>query len=66
MKEEKVHLTVYIDLLHTKLLFFFFNLDWHSIVEREKFADAVLICTPDRLHKVNIQYLCFLICSINV
>ncbi|XP_042265421.1 putative oxidoreductase YteT isoform X1 [Thunnus maccoyii] len=25
--------------------------DWHSIVEREKFADAVLICTPDRLHK---------------
>ncbi|TNN76535.1 hypothetical protein EYF80_013185 [Liparis tanakae] len=25
--------------------------DWHSIVEKEKFADAVLICTPDRLHK---------------
>uniref|UniRef100_A0A8C2WQ60 Zgc:154075 n=1 Tax=Cyclopterus lumpus TaxID=8103 RepID=A0A8C2WQ60_CYCLU len=25
--------------------------DWHSIVQREKFADAVLICTPDRLHK---------------
>ncbi|XP_067447872.1 putative oxidoreductase YteT isoform X1 [Thunnus thynnus] len=25
--------------------------DWHSIVEREKFADAVLICTPDSLHK---------------
>uniref|UniRef100_A0A3Q3N464 Uncharacterized LOC113145971 n=1 Tax=Mastacembelus armatus TaxID=205130 RepID=A0A3Q3N464_9TELE len=25
--------------------------DWHSITEREKFADAVLICTPDRLHK---------------
>ncbi|KTG31731.1 hypothetical protein cypCar_00019704 [Cyprinus carpio] len=25
--------------------------DWHCIVEREKFADAVLICTPDRLHK---------------
>nr|XP_040049185.1 putative oxidoreductase YteT [Gasterosteus aculeatus aculeatus] len=25
--------------------------DWHTIVEREKFADAVLICTPDRLHK---------------
>ncbi|KAF1390682.1 hypothetical protein PFLUV_G00060540 [Perca fluviatilis] len=25
--------------------------DWHSIVERERFADAVLICTPDRLHK---------------
>ncbi|KAK9515541.1 hypothetical protein VZT92_026181 [Zoarces viviparus] len=25
--------------------------DWHNIVEREKFADAVLICTPDRLHK---------------
>ena len=26
------------------------------MVEREKFADAVLICTPDCLHKVNIQY----------
>uniref|UniRef100_A0A3B5L1T3 Gfo/Idh/MocA-like oxidoreductase N-terminal domain-containing protein n=1 Tax=Xiphophorus couchianus TaxID=32473 RepID=A0A3B5L1T3_9TELE len=25
--------------------------DWKSIVEREKFADAVLICTPDRIHK---------------
>ncbi|XP_078110776.1 putative oxidoreductase YteT isoform X1 [Sander vitreus] len=25
--------------------------DWHSIVERERFANAVLICTPDRLHK---------------
>ncbi|XP_041655842.1 uncharacterized protein zgc:154075 isoform X1 [Cheilinus undulatus] len=25
--------------------------DWKSIVEREKFADAVLICTPDCLHK---------------
>ncbi|KAI3357291.1 hypothetical protein L3Q82_015739, partial [Scortum barcoo] len=25
--------------------------DWHRIIEREKFADAVLICTPDRLHK---------------
>ncbi|KAM7412221.1 hypothetical protein PAMA_021934 [Pampus argenteus] len=25
--------------------------DWRHIVEREKFADAVLICTPDRLHK---------------
>uniref|UniRef100_UPI0037E8ACB1 putative oxidoreductase YteT n=1 Tax=Semicossyphus pulcher TaxID=241346 RepID=UPI0037E8ACB1 len=25
--------------------------DWKSIVAREKFADAVLICTPDRLHK---------------
>uniref|UniRef100_UPI003AAC27A3 putative oxidoreductase YteT n=1 Tax=Centroberyx gerrardi TaxID=166262 RepID=UPI003AAC27A3 len=25
--------------------------DWSSIIEREKFADAVLICTPDRLHK---------------
>uniref|UniRef100_A0A1A8FSY5 Gfo/Idh/MocA-like oxidoreductase N-terminal domain-containing protein n=1 Tax=Nothobranchius korthausae TaxID=1143690 RepID=A0A1A8FSY5_9TELE len=25
--------------------------DWQSIAEREKFADAVLICTPDRLHK---------------
>ncbi|CAJ1085550.1 putative oxidoreductase YteT isoform X2 [Xyrichtys novacula] len=25
--------------------------DWRSIVERQKFADAVLICTPDRLHK---------------
>ncbi|ROL46120.1 hypothetical protein DPX16_18515 [Anabarilius grahami] len=25
--------------------------DWHCIAEREKFADAVLICTPDRLHK---------------
>lgn len=25
--------------------------DWQSVIEREKFADAVLICTPDRLHK---------------
>ncbi|XP_066528262.1 putative oxidoreductase YteT isoform X2 [Hoplias malabaricus] len=25
--------------------------DWRSVVEREKFADAVFICTPDRLHK---------------
>ncbi|XP_041859599.1 putative oxidoreductase YteT isoform X2 [Melanotaenia boesemani] len=25
--------------------------DWQSVAEREKFADAVLICTPDRLHK---------------
>ncbi|XP_049920088.1 uncharacterized protein zgc:154075 isoform X14 [Epinephelus moara] len=25
--------------------------DWPSVIEREKFADAVLICTPDRLHK---------------
>ncbi|XP_061592510.1 putative oxidoreductase YteT [Cololabis saira] len=25
--------------------------DWPRVVEREKFADAVLICTPDRLHK---------------
>ncbi|XP_064153995.1 uncharacterized protein zgc:154075 [Anguilla rostrata] len=25
--------------------------DWRSIAEREKFADAVFICTPDRLHK---------------
>uniref|UniRef100_A0A8C8DN79 Zgc:154075 n=1 Tax=Oryzias sinensis TaxID=183150 RepID=A0A8C8DN79_9TELE len=25
--------------------------DWQSVADREKFADAVLICTPDRLHK---------------
>uniref|UniRef100_A0A3Q3INU0 Gfo/Idh/MocA-like oxidoreductase N-terminal domain-containing protein n=1 Tax=Monopterus albus TaxID=43700 RepID=A0A3Q3INU0_MONAL len=25
--------------------------DWHHIIEKEKFADAVLICTPDSLHK---------------
>ncbi|CAL8252116.1 unnamed protein product [Arctogadus glacialis] len=25
--------------------------DWHGILEREKFADCVLVCTPDRLHK---------------
>ncbi|TRY96640.1 hypothetical protein DNTS_024259 [Danionella cerebrum] len=25
--------------------------DWRCIAAREKFADAVLICTPDRLHK---------------
>ncbi|XP_029911367.1 uncharacterized protein LOC115361846 isoform X2 [Myripristis murdjan] len=25
--------------------------DWPRIIAREKFADAVLICTPDRLHK---------------
>lgn len=43
-------------------MLFFFKLDWHSIVEREKFADAVLICTPDRLHKVNIQYVYVLHC----
>lgn len=29
------------------------SLDWQSATEREKFADAVLICTPDSLHKVN-------------
>lgn len=27
------------------------------MVEREKFADAVIICTPDRLHKVSMQEL---------
>ncbi|CAB1329525.1 unnamed protein product [Coregonus sp. 'balchen'] len=26
--------------------------DWRGIVQREKFADAVFICTPDRHHKV--------------
>ncbi|XP_074498784.1 putative oxidoreductase YteT [Sebastes fasciatus] len=25
--------------------------DWQSLAEKEKFADAALICTPDRLHK---------------
>ncbi|XP_056130573.1 putative oxidoreductase YteT isoform X2 [Lampris incognitus] len=25
--------------------------DWHTVIEEEKFADAVFICTPDRLHK---------------
>ncbi|XP_072305007.1 putative oxidoreductase YteT isoform X1 [Eucyclogobius newberryi] len=25
--------------------------DWESMASREKFADAALICTPDRLHK---------------
>ncbi|XP_023697177.2 uncharacterized oxidoreductase YrbE isoform X4 [Paramormyrops kingsleyae] len=25
--------------------------DWHGVAQREKFADAVFICTPDRLHK---------------
>lgn len=25
--------------------------DWESMAEREKFADAAIICTPDRLHK---------------
>ncbi|XP_024231140.1 uncharacterized protein zgc:154075 isoform X1 [Oncorhynchus tshawytscha] len=25
--------------------------DWRGIVQREKFADAVFICTPDRQHK---------------
>ncbi|XP_036446971.1 uncharacterized protein zgc:154075 [Colossoma macropomum] len=25
--------------------------DWSCVAEREKFADAVFICTPDRLHK---------------
>ncbi|TSM04834.1 hypothetical protein Baya_7719 [Bagarius yarrelli] len=25
--------------------------DWQCVAEREKFADAVFICTPDRLHK---------------
>lgn len=42
-------------------MLFFFKLDWHSIFEREKFADAVLICTPDRHHKVNIQCMCIYI-----
>lgn len=38
--------------------------DWHSIVEREKFADAVLICTPDRLHKVILMYILYLCCCL--
>ncbi|XP_029974368.1 uncharacterized protein LOC115407931 isoform X1 [Salarias fasciatus] len=25
--------------------------DWHRVIERDKFADAVCVCTPDRLHK---------------
>ncbi|XP_061831504.1 putative oxidoreductase YteT [Nerophis lumbriciformis] len=25
--------------------------DWHTFVQRDKCADAVLICTPDQLHK---------------
>ncbi|CAN9515797.1 unnamed protein product [Ophioblennius macclurei] len=25
--------------------------DWHKIIERDKFADAVCVCTPDRFHK---------------
>ncbi|CAG03211.1 unnamed protein product [Tetraodon nigroviridis] len=25
--------------------------DWQCVVDREKFADAVIICTPDRIHK---------------
>ncbi|XP_029362680.1 uncharacterized protein LOC115046438 [Echeneis naucrates] len=25
--------------------------NWHSLLEKDKFADAVLICTPDRHHK---------------
>ncbi|KAF7668628.1 hypothetical protein LDENG_00296240 [Lucifuga dentata] len=25
--------------------------DWQGVTEKEKFADAVLVCTPDRLHK---------------
>lgn len=49
-----------------KTFFFFFAVfppDWQSVTEREKFADAVLICTPDSLHKVNIYNVCiFRIC----
>ena len=29
--------------------------DWHDIVKQEKFADAVIIATPDRLHRVSIK-----------
>ncbi|XP_028309815.1 uncharacterized protein LOC114467597 isoform X3 [Gouania willdenowi] len=25
--------------------------DWRGVAERDKFADAVFVCTPDRLHK---------------
>lgn len=40
----------------------FLKLDWRSVVKREKFADAVIICTPDCLHKVTIYYvICILI-----
>lgn len=49
------HLFVTIKVLHVFLFeehLFAFCIDWRCIAEREKFADAVLICTPDRLHKV--------------
>lgn len=41
----------------------FFKLDWRTVVEREKFADAVIICTPDCLHKVTIYYV---ICILSI
>lgn len=40
-------------LQQNNILLIIFPPDWPSVIEREKFADAVLICTPDRLHKVN-------------
>ncbi len=46
---------IFVAILFFKCLdFFFFRfyIDWRCIAERDKFADAVLICTPDRLHKV--------------
>ena len=34
--------------------------DWRGIVQREKFADAVFICTPDRQHKVIVvEHTCY-------
>lgn len=52
-----------------KIFLLIFPLDWQSVIEREKFADAVLICTPDKLHKVNtckciLNFMCKNLCSL--
>lgn len=52
-----------------KIVLIIFPLDWQSVIEREKFADAVLICTPDKLHKVKtckciLNFMCKNLCSL--
>lgn len=56
-------------LQQNNILLIIFPPDWRGVIEREKFADAVLICTPDRLHKVNTSkriliLMCKQVCSL--
>ena len=40
-----------------KLVSWYWFSDWQDIVKQEKFADAVVIATPDRCHRVSL-YIC--------